>query len=189
MSKTITYHPYIARHESESFSSRGHSSNDLQHDSCASVSLDRWRWSTQKAHSPAAIVSPPLRIKIRPISLFAEKGSNGMAMLRAPAPANAACRIVIWTSAEVPFVKTLWCVMIKTAFEASKHKTGRTEGFAWRQRRTYALMWRSALISPPGHHENDGKARSTWLSDRNRGLRRPCSPMFQREWALGYQRR
>ena len=39
---------------------------------------------------PAAIVSPPLRIKMRPISLFAEKGSRGMAGLRAPGPAKAA---------------------------------------------------------------------------------------------------
>lgn len=56
---------------------------------------------------PAAIVSPLLRIKIRPISLFVEKGSKGMTVLRAPGPPNEACRIAICTSAEVPFVKTL----------------------------------------------------------------------------------
>jgi hypothetical protein len=63
---------------------------------------DSWQ-----VHLPAAIVSPPLRIKMRPISLFIEKGSKGMTVLRAPEPPNVACRIAIWTSAEVPFVRTL----------------------------------------------------------------------------------
>lgn len=44
---------------------------------------------------------------MRPISLFIEKGSKGMTVLRAPEPPNVACRIAIWTSAEVPFVRTL----------------------------------------------------------------------------------
>jgi hypothetical protein len=44
---------------------------------------------------------------MRPISLFVEKGSKGIAVLRAPAPPKVACRTAIWTSAEVPFVKTL----------------------------------------------------------------------------------
>ena len=56
---------------------------------------------------PAEIVSPPLRIKIRPISLFIEKGSKGITVFRAPEPPKAACRIAISTSAEVPFVRTL----------------------------------------------------------------------------------
>jgi len=30
-----------------------------------------------------------------------------MTVLRAPEPPNIACRIAIWTSAEVPFVRTL----------------------------------------------------------------------------------
>lgn len=60
---------------------------------------------------PAEIVSPPLRIKIRPISLFVEKGSKGITVLRAPEPANEACRIAIWTSADAPFVRTLARVM------------------------------------------------------------------------------
>ena len=58
-------------------------------------------------HLPAQIVSPFLRIKIRPISLFVEKGSKGMTVLRAPGPPNEAWRIAICTSADVPFVKTL----------------------------------------------------------------------------------
>ena len=48
-----------------------------------------------RVHLPAEIVSPLLRIKIRPISLFVEKGSKGMTMLRAPEPPNEACRIAI----------------------------------------------------------------------------------------------
>ena len=53
-----------------------------------------------------------------------------------------------------------------------KSKSGRTEGFAWRQRRTCAPTWHSALISPPGHHESDGKARPAhthmWSDRQNR---------------------
>jgi len=54
---------------------------------------------------------------MRPISLFIEKGSKGMTVLRAPEPPNVACRIVIWTSAEVPFVRTLGLRLV-TAPEA-----------------------------------------------------------------------
>ena len=68
-------------------------------------------------HLPAEIVSPFLRIKIRPISLFAEKGSKGMTVLRVPGPPNEACRITICTSAEVPFVKTL----VKSGITMNNH--------------------------------------------------------------------
>lgn len=62
---------------------------------------------------------------MRPISLFIEKGSKGMTVLRAPEPPNVACRIAIWTSAEVPFVRTLirrHCVTITTRAEEKLDK-------------------------------------------------------------------
>jgi hypothetical protein len=73
-------------------------------DSRKTSTIENRSW---QVYLPAAIVSPPLRIKTRPISLFIENGSKGMTVLRAPEPPNVACRIAIWTSAEVPFVRTL----------------------------------------------------------------------------------
>jgi hypothetical protein len=93
--------------------------------------LDSGNPSTSKnrqlagVHLPAAIVSPPLRIRMRPISLFIEKDSKGMTVFRAPEPPNVACRIAIWTSAEVPFVRTLirrHCVTITTRAEEKVDK-------------------------------------------------------------------
>jgi len=47
-------------------------------------------------------------------------------MLRVPAPANAACRIVIWTSAEMPFVRTLVCKVNMCYQRSPDSKTNRT---------------------------------------------------------------
>ena len=55
--------------------------------------------------SPAAIVSPPRLNKIRPISLFAEKGSSGIEVGRADGPEGARSEIV--TLAELDFGRTL----------------------------------------------------------------------------------
>src|SRR6266404_1898467 len=140
-------------------------------------------------HSPAAIVSPPLRIKIRPISLFVEKGSSGMAVHRLTGPEKAACRIEICTSAEVPFVKTLLSVNMSPTQVGKFQQARQTEDFVWQQRRTCARGWRSALILPLGHHENDGKVQPTYVRHNRRGRKgKANSPMFRPESALGYQR-
>ena len=59
---------------------------------------------TQARNIPAAIVSPPLRIKILPMSLFDEKGSRGIPF---EDPAVPVLRSEISTSAEAFFAKTL----------------------------------------------------------------------------------
>jgi len=55
---------------------------------------------------PAPIVSPPRLSRMRPMSLFTEKGSNGMGLAVAMLPTDPV-RKAICTSAETPFVNTL----------------------------------------------------------------------------------
>jgi len=55
---------------------------------------------------PAPIVSPPRRIKIRPMSLLQEKGSNGIGRTVERDPDVAKARNEICTSADMPFVRT-----------------------------------------------------------------------------------
>lgn len=56
---------------------------------------------------PAAIVSPPRRIKILPISLLFVKVSRGIPRATAAEPDTCVFRKVICTSAEVPFPRIL----------------------------------------------------------------------------------
>lgn len=64
--------------------------------------------TTGTFYAPAAIVSPPRRISILPISLFTAKGSKGIGCGRANGPEYTGLRRVIWTSADVLFVNTLF---------------------------------------------------------------------------------
>lgn len=57
--------------------------------------------------SPAAIVSPPRRISILPMSLLAAKVSNGMGRAIDNGPDNVPDLSMICTSADVLFVSTL----------------------------------------------------------------------------------
>jgi len=55
---------------------------------------------------PAAIVSPPLRNSIRPISLFTMNVSSGMGTALSPGPEIVDDRNEICTLADVPFAST-----------------------------------------------------------------------------------
>jgi hypothetical protein len=63
---------------------------------------------------------------MRPISLFVEKGSTGITVLRVPDPPNVACRIATWTSAEAPFVRTLASRGITITTQGAATKKGET---------------------------------------------------------------
>lgn len=59
-------------------------------------------------HTPAAIVSPPRRIRILPMSLLAAKVSSGIARTGDTGPDNVPVLRVICTSADMLLVSTLF---------------------------------------------------------------------------------
>jgi hypothetical protein len=61
----------------------------------------------QDVNTPAATVSPFLRINIRPMSLFVANVSSGIPRAIEEIPPTRALRNAICASAVVPFVRTL----------------------------------------------------------------------------------